>query len=228
MEPVVRVRNLTKIYGKGEMEVTAIADADLEVYPAELVAILGPSGSGKTTLLTGIGCIKEPTRGYIEIDGEVVYENGWTGVDLLRLRREKIGFILQSFNLIPFLTTLENVLIALDLVGIKGREARTRAVELLNYLEIGHRLNNYPENLSGGEKQRVAIARALANSPKVILADEPTAALDTERGKAVMAMLRKLAREKNSAVIVVTHDQRMVEGFDRIHQIRDGRIVDNN
>jgi putative ABC transport system ATP-binding protein len=225
MEPVVRVRDLTKVYGKGETAVTALADASLEVRPAELVAIIGPSGSGKTTLLTGIGCIKEPTSGYIEIDGQVVFDNGWQKVDLLRLRREKIGFILQSFNLIPFLTTLENVLIAMDLVGRRGTEARDKAVALLNYLQVGQRLDNYPENLSGGEKQRVAIARALANDPKVILADEPTAQLDTERGKAVMALLRQLAREKQSAVIVVTHDRRMVEGFDRIYFIEDGRIV---
>lgn len=225
MEPVVRVRDLTKIYGKGETAVTALADASLEVRPAELVAIIGPSGSGKTTLLTGIGCIKEPTSGYIEIDGQVVFDNGWRKVDLLWLRREKIGFILQSFNLIPFLTTLENVLIAMDLVGRRGTEARDKAVALLNYLQVGQRLDNYPENLSGGERQRVAIARALANDPKVILADEPTAQLDTERGKAVMALLRQLAREKQSAIIVVTHDRRMVEGFDRLYFMEDGRIV---
>jgi len=227
MEPVVRVRNLTKVYGSGETAVTALAHASLEVRPAELVAVLGPSGSGKTTLLTGIGCIKEPTSGYIEIDGQVVFEDGWKKVDLLRLRREKMGFILQSFNLIPFLTTLENVLIAMDLLGRRGKEARDKAVMLLDYLEVGHRLENYPENLSGGEKQRVAIARALANDPKVILADEPTAALDTERGKAVMALMRTLAKEKNSAVIVVTHDRRMVEDFDRIYRIEDGRIVNH-
>ena len=227
MEPVVRVRNLTKVYGSGETAVTALADASLEVRPAELVAVLGPSGSGKTTLLTGIGCLKEPTGGYIEIDGQVVFEDGWKRVDLLRLRREKMGFVLQSFNLIPFLTTLENVLIALDLLGRRGKEARGKAVALLDYLGVGNRLDNYPENLSGGEKQRVAIARALANDPKVILADEPTAALDTERGKAVMALMRTLAKEMNSAVIVVTHDRRMVEDFDRIYRIEDGRIVNH-
>jgi putative ABC transport system ATP-binding protein len=225
MGPAVRVRDLTKVYGKGETAVTALTGATLEAHPAELVAVLGPSGSGKTTLLTSIGCLKEPTSGYIEIDGEVVFDNGWQKQDLLRIRREKVGFILQSFNLIPFLSTLENVLIAMDLLGNKGKEARTKAVALLDYLQVGHRLESYPENLSGGEKQRVAIARALANDPKVILADEPTAQLDTERGRYVMALLRKLAKERSSAVIVVTHDRRMVEGFDRLYDIQDGRIL---
>jgi putative ABC transport system ATP-binding protein len=225
MEPAVRVRDLTKVYGKGETAITALTGATLEVHPAELVAVLGPSGSGKTTLLTSIGCLKEPTSGYIEIDGEVVFDNGWRKRDLLRIRREKMGFILQSFNLIPFLTTLENVLIAMDLLGHKGKEARVKATALLDYLQVGHRLESYPENLSGGEKQRVAIARALANDPKVVLADEPTAQLDTERGRHVMALLRKLAKERHSAVIVVTHDRRMVEGFDRIYDIQDGRIL---
>jgi putative ABC transport system ATP-binding protein len=204
--------------------VTALADACLEVLPAELVAIVGPSGSGKTTLLTCIGCIKDPTNGYIEIDSQVVYDNGWKKADLHRLRREKIGFVLQTFNLIPFLTTLENVFISMDLVGKRDHEAKDRAIELLDYLQVSDRIKNYPENLSGGEKQRVAIARALANDPKIILADEPTAQLDTERGKNVMELMRKLAREKNSAVIVVTHDRRMVEGFDRIYTHQDGRM----
>lgn len=227
MEPVVRVRKLTKVYGSGDTAVTALADASLEVFPAELVAIIGPSGSGKTTLLTAIGCVKEPTSGYIEIDGQVVFDNGWHKVDLLQLRREKIGFILQSFNLLPFLTTLENVLIAMDLVGRRGKEAREKATGLLDYLQVAHRLGKYPEGLSGGEKQRVAIARALANDPKILLADEPTAQLDTERGKTVMTLMRKLAKEKNSAVIVVTHDRRMVEGFDRIYMLEDGRMLNH-
>ena len=224
MMPVLRARNLTKTYGKGETMVTALADACLEVLPAELVAIVGPSGSGKTTLLTCIGCIKDPTNGYIEIDGQVVYDNGWKKTDLHRLRREKIGFVLQTFNLIPFLTTLENVSIAMDLVGKRDHKAKDKAIELLDYLQVSDRMKNYPENLSGGEKQRVAIARALANDPKIILADEPTAQLDTERGKNVMELMRKLARERNSAVIVVTHDRRMVEGFDRIYMLQDGRM----
>lgn len=227
MEPVVRVRKLTKVYGSGDTAVTALSDAGLEVFPAELVAIIGPSGSGKTTLLTAIGCVKEPTSGYIEIDGRVVFDNGWHKVDLLQLRREKIGFILQSFNLLPFLTTLENVLIAMDLVGRRGKEAREKATGLLDYLQVAHRLGTYPESLSGGEKQRVAIARAMANDPKILLADEPTAQLDTDRGKTVMSLMKKLAKEKHSAVIVVTHDRRMVEDFDRIYMLEDGRMVNH-
>ena len=180
----IEVENLTKIYGKGETAVTAIADATLQVQPGELVAILGPSGSGKTTLLTAIGLINEPTHGRVVIDGTTVANEGWlTGLDLKRLRREKLGFIFQHHNLIPFLTALENVMVALEINHLSRQEARSRATELLVSLNLGHRIESYPVALSGGEAQRVAIARALANNPKVILADEPTAALDTENGK---------------------------------------------
>ena len=223
----VQIEGLTKIYGGGDTEVVALADATFNVEPGELVAILGPSGSGKTTLLTTIGLVTEPTRGRVVLDGELIADNGWPpGLDLKRVRREKLGFIFQSHNLIPFLTAVENVMIALENNGIKTREARARSIEILKSLGLGHRLNHYPALLSGGESQRTAIARALANRPKVILADEPTAALDTENGKHVMALLKKLAVENNSAILVVTHDQRMVEGFDRIFTFSDGRIVD--
>ena len=222
----IAVDKLTKIYGKGETAVTAIADATLQVKPGELVAILGPSGSGKTTLLTCIGLINEPTHGTVVIDGTTVADEGWkSGIDLKRLRREKLGFIFQAHNLIPFLTARENVMIALEINNMTKNEARSRATELLASLKLDHRLNNYPSSLSGGEAQRVAIARALANKPKVILADEPTAALDTENGKNVMDLLKKLAVENHSAILVVTHDHRMVEGFDRIFQVSDGRIT---
>ncbi len=223
----IEVANLTKTYGKGETAVTAIADATLQVQPGELVAILGPSGSGKTTLLTSIGLINEPTHGKVAIDGTLVADEGWLpGLDLKRLRREKLGFIFQHHNLIPFLTALENVMVALEINHLSRPEAKSRATELLASLNLGHRMASYPKALSGGEAQRVAIARALANKPKVILADEPTAALDTENGKNVMALLKSLAVENHSAILVVTHDHRMVEGFDRIFQVRDGRIVD--
>jgi putative ABC transport system ATP-binding protein len=222
----IEVEKLTKIYGKGETAVTAIADATLQVKPGELVALLGPSGSGKTTLLTSIGLINEPTHGKVLIDGAMVADEGWLpGLDLKRVRREKLGFIFQAHNLIPFLTALENVMIALEINNLSRPEARNRATELLTALNIGHRLDSYPKALSGGEAQRVAIARALANKPKVILADEPTAALDTENGKNVMTLLKTLAVENQSAVLVVTHDHRMVEGFDRIFHVRDGRLV---
>uniref|UniRef100_C6E158 ABC transporter related protein n=1 Tax=Geobacter sp. (strain M21) TaxID=443144 RepID=C6E158_GEOSM len=222
----VEVENLTKIYGKGSTAVTAIADATLRVEPGELVAILGPSGSGKTTLLTSIGLITEPTHGKVIIDGVMVADEGWQpGLDLKRMRREKLGFIFQAHNLIPFLTALENVMVALELNNQPKKEAKRRAEELLVSLNLGHRFNNYPSGLSGGEAQRVAIARALANKPKVILADEPTAALDTENGKNVMSLLKTLAVENHSAILVVTHDHRMVEGFDRIFHVNDGRIA---
>lgn len=223
----IEVERLTKIYGKGETAVTAIADATLQVKPGELVAILGPSGSGKTTLLTCIGLINEPTHGTVVIDGTTVADEGWkSGIDLKRMRREKLGFIFQAHNLIPFLTAQENVMIALEINNVTKNEAKSRATELLASLNLGHRLGNYPSALSGGEAQRVAIARALANKPRVILADEPTAALDTENGKNVMGLLKKLAVENHSAILVVTHDHRMVEGFDRIFQVSDGRIID--
>jgi putative ABC transport system ATP-binding protein len=221
---VVRIENLTKIYGHGDAQTVALVDANLSVQTGELVALLGPSGSGKTTLLTSIGCINEPTRGRIELDGVCVYDDGWTGVDVRAVRRQKMGVIFQAYNLIPFLTVLENVELILVLNQVDREEAQARALELLDYLEIGHRWHHYPSEISGGEQQRVGIARALANNPKVLLADEPTAALDTQRGKIVMGLLRKLSREKDAAVVVVTHDVRMVEGFDRVHGIADGRI----
>jgi putative ABC transport system ATP-binding protein len=221
---VVRVENLTKIYGRGDAQTLALVDANLSVQKGELVALLGPSGSGKTTLLTAICCISEPTHGRIELDSETVFDEGWTGVDVRALRLQKMGVIFQSYNLIPFLMVLENVELILTLNHVDREHAQSRAMELLDYLEIAHRWHHYPSEISGGEQQRVAIARALANDPKVLLADEPTAALDTERGKIVMGLLRKLSREKEAAVIVVTHDVRMVEGFDRVYHIADGRI----
>ncbi len=203
----IDVQNLTKIYGKGDTAVTGIAEASLQVAPGELVAILGPSGSGKTTLLTSVGLINEPTHGKVILDGTTVADESWIpGIDLKRIRREKIGFIFQFHNLIPFLTALENVMVALEINDTAAKDAKKRAIELLEALNLGHRLNNYPVALSGGELQRVAIARALANRPKMILADEPTAALDTENGKNVMALLKKLAMENHSAILVVTHD----------------------
>ncbi|MDP3541018.1 MAG: ABC transporter ATP-binding protein [Elusimicrobiota bacterium] len=222
----VEVEKLTKIYGRGDTAVRAIEGATLRVKPGELVAILGPSGSGKTTLLTAVGLINEPTHGKVIIDGVTVADEGWKpGLDLRKIRREKLGFIFQAHNLIPFLTALENVMIALQINGAPQAAAEERATELLRALNLGHRLGNYPSALSGGERQRVAIARALANRPKVILADEPTAALDTENGRNVMALLKTLAVENHSAILVVTHDRRMVEGFDRIFEVHDGRIA---
>ncbi|MDA8161494.1 MAG: ABC transporter ATP-binding protein [Desulfobacteraceae bacterium] len=222
---VLIVKGLKKVFGEGELAVTALADIDFSVKKGELMALLGPSGSGKTTLLLCISLILEPTTGYIVINGHEIYKDGWTDVDMRRFRRENIGFIFQSHNLIPFLTATDNVALVMTLNGVSDREARRRSHELLDYLEIGHRADALPALLSGGEQQRVAIARALANEPVLILADEPTAALDTDRGRKVMALLKKIAGERNSAVITVTHDHRMIEGFDTVCELSDGRFV---
>jgi putative ABC transport system ATP-binding protein len=225
---VVRIEGLTKIFGSGRLEVRALENINLSVVQGDLVALLGPSGSGKTTLLLCISLILEPTTGKIVFDGQTIYQkNGWAGVDIRRMRREKIGFVFQSRNLIPFLTARQNVLFALNLIGLKGEKAERRVKELLEYMEIAERADYLPAILSGGEQQRVAIARALANKPRLILADEPTAALDTARGMKVMELLRKIAKENQSAVIVVTHDVRMVEGFDHVYHLKDGHINHN-
>ncbi len=223
---VVHVENLTKVYGSGETAVNALRGASVVARKGELVAILGPSGSGKTTLLTSMAGIIEPTSGRIIIGGTTTYSDGWRTRDLSRFRREHLGFIFQAHNLIPFLTARENVLVALQIQGTKGARAVRIAQELLDYLGVGDRQGHLPEQLSGGEQQRVAIARALANGPQVILADEPTAALDTERGRSVMALFRRIAREKGSAIICVTHDRRMIEGFDHIYHVKDGLVSD--
>jgi putative ABC transport system ATP-binding protein len=220
----VHIENLTKVYGSGHTAVTALTNANLTVHAGELTAIIGPSGSGKTTLLTTIAGIVEPTSGRIEVSGITCFNNGWKIRDCTKFRREHLGFIFQSHNLIPFLTARENVVVALNMRGTKGAKAKRIAEDLLDYLGVSERQRHLPAQLSGGEQQRVAIARALANSPQVVLADEPTAALDTDRGRSVMELFRKIAREKNSALICVTHDIRMIEGFDRIYHVKDGAV----
>lgn len=228
MKEVVFTSGLRKVFGSGDTEVVALAGADVRLDEGEVSAILGPSGSGKTTLLMCIGGILEPTSGLMRIGGADVYADGkWRTGDLRRLRREMMGFIFQAHNLIPFLTIIENVMIAAELVGMPKLEARSRSMELLDYLEVAHRAGKYPATLSGGERQRVAIARALVHGPRLILADEPTAALDTERGAKVITLLRKLAKERNVGVITVTHDVRMLDGFDRIYRMKDGVINGN-
>ena len=221
---VLEIRGVSQTFGQGDTAVQALKPTDLSVEAGELVALLGPSGSGKSTLLLAISLIQPPTTGRIAIDGQVLHDEGPTGVDIRAFRRRKVGFIFQQHNLIPFLTARENVLLMLELNGAGRREASRKARELLDYLEIGHRADDLPARLSGGEQQRVAIARALANDPVLVLADEPTAALDTGRGMKAMAMLRRLARERRSAVITVTHDHRMIEGFDTVYHLDDGRL----
>jgi putative ABC transport system ATP-binding protein len=221
---VLEVANLSKTFGEGALAVHALREASLRVEAGELVALLGPSGSGKSTLLLCVSLIEEPSAGSIRVNGRDAWRDGPVGLDARRYRRENIGFIFQGHNLIPFLTAQENVALALQLGGGDRRAAARRARELLDYLEVGHRADSLPAVLSGGERQRVAIARALANDPPIVFADEPTAALDTERGTKVMALLRRVAREKGTSVIVVTHDHRMVDGFDTAYAMDDGRL----
>lgn len=223
--PLVRLERISKHFGEGETRVDALREVSLDLYPRQVVALLGPSGSGKSTLLNVIGCILDPSAGSMELDGELVLEDGrWLRSDLRRLRLDKIGFIFQFHNLIPFLDATDNVALVLQLAGAEARSARRRAVELLDYLEVGHRKNAMPAKLSGGEAQRVAIARALANRPRIILADEPTAALDSKRAGIVMDLLRTVAVEQDAAIIAVTHDEKILDRFDRIFLLRDGRL----
>ncbi|MGB3865382.1 MAG: ABC transporter ATP-binding protein [Xanthobacteraceae bacterium] len=225
--PLVRLKGISKHFGEGETRVDALREVTLDVFPRQVVALLGPSGSGKTTLLNVIGCILDPSAGSMELDGERVLHDGvWQRHDLRRLRLDKIGFIFQFHNLLPFLDALDNVAVVLQLAGVDMATARKRAGELLDDLEVGHRKHAMPAKLSGGEAQRVAIARALANSPRIILADEPTAALDSKRATIVMDLLRKLARERDAAIIAVTHDEKIFDRFDRIFHLRDGRLAD--
>jgi putative ABC transport system ATP-binding protein len=221
---LVKLAGISKHFGEGETRVDALREVSLDVRAGEVVALLGPSGSGKTTLLNVIGCILEPSSGSVSLDGELVYENRWLRSDLRRLRLDKIGFIFQFHNLLPFLDATDNVALVLDLAGQERAVARKRAIELLDYLEVGHRKRSMPAQLSGGEAQRVAIARALANSPRIILADEPTAALDSQRAGIVMDLLRKLAAERDACIIAVTHDEKIFDRFDRIFHLRDGRL----
>ncbi len=221
---LVELYEIEKYFGTGQTRVPALQGISLEVRPGEVVGLLGPSGSGKSTLLNIIGCILEPSGGRMLLDGETVYENRWLKKDLRQLRLTKIGFIFQFHNLIPFLSALENVSLVLELTGRKKEPARERALELLDYLEVEHRGNAYPARLSGGEAQRIAIARALANSPKLVLADEPTAALDSHRAGVVMDLLRKVAMEQKTAIIVVTHDNKIFDRLDRLFRLRDGRM----
>ena len=214
---------LGKVYGQGASRVEALKGIDLGVRPGDFLIIMGPSGSGKTTLLTLLGLVNEPTTGRLVLGGRDIY--GGAPPDLARIRREEMGFIFQAPNLIPFLTARENVLLPLSLAGVHGEEAQNRVSQLLEYLEIAERAAQYPNQLSGGEQQRVAIARALANKPRIILADEPTASLDTDRALAVVRLLRRISRENAAAVLLVTHDHRLLTEVDEVIEMEDGRIA---
>lgn len=218
----IRIEGLKKRYGSGDTAVDALKGVDLQVAPGEVVGLVGPSGSGKSTLLKCLGAVIDPTAGRMVLGDELIYDNGWQVKDLRALRRDKIGFVFQAPYLIPFLDVTDNVALLPMLAGIPNQEARGRARELLTALEVQHRVSAMPSQLSGGEQQRVAIARGLINRPPVILADEPTAPLDSQRALAVIRILNQMAEQYQTAIIVVTHDEKIIPTFKRIYHIRDG------
>lgn len=218
----IHIENLSKRYGEGETAVFALKDVNMHVEPGEVVGLVGPSGSGKSTLLKCLGAVIEPTTGRMMLNDELIYDNGWKVRDLRALRRDKIGFVFQAPYLIPFLDATDNVALLPMLAGVANAEARARALELLTALDVQHRAKAMPAQLSGGEQQRISIARGLVNRPPVILADEPTAPLDSERAMAVIRILNEMARKYETAIIVVTHDEKIIPTFKRIYHIRDG------
>lgn len=222
----IRIENLRKVYGHGDTAVEALKNVNMEVAPGEVVGLVGPSGSGKSTLLKCLGAIIEPTSGRMTLGDEVIYEDAWKTPDLRALRRDRIGFVFQAPYLIPFLDVTDNVALLPMLAGMPNAQARQRALELLNALDVAHRAKADPAQLSGGEQQRVSIARALANRPPVILADEPTAPLDSERALGVVRILNDMALHAQTAIIVVTHDEKIIPTFKRIYHIRDGQTVE--
>lgn len=219
----ILIEGLRKVYGHGDTAVEALKDINMHVRPGEVVGLVGPSGSGKSTLLKSLGAIIEPTSGRMQLNSDVIYDDTWKVKDLRALRRDRIGFVFQAPYLIPFLNVTDNVALLPMLAGVPNAEARKRAVELLEALDVAHRAQAQPSQLSGGEQQRVSIARALVNRPPVILADEPTAPLDSERALGVVRILNRMARQAQTAIIVVTHDEKIIPTFKRIYQIRDGR-----
>jgi putative ABC transport system ATP-binding protein len=225
MVPAISVRGVTKTYSEGTSQVPALQGVDLDVEQGEVVLLMGPSGSGKTTLLSIMGCILRATSGSVKLSGREVADLSERELPAVRLAN--IGFVFQGFNLFPTLTAGENVELALDLKNIRSAQAKQEARRLLEHVGLGDKYDTFPSDLSGGQKQRVAIARALTASPKLILADEPTAALDSHTGHRVMQTMRELAHKHGRAVVVVTHDSRMLEFGDRIVHMEDGRIVES-
>ena len=226
MPAAIEIRGLTKRYGEGAAAVDALKGADMIVQPGEVVGLIGPSGSGKTTLLKCLGAVIEPTAGHMALAGETIYDDGWKVKDLRALRRDRIGFVFQAPYLIPFLDVTENVALLPMLAGLPNAKARERARQMLDALDVAHRAEAQVSQLSGGEQQRVSIARALVNQPPVILADEPTAPLDSERALTVVRILEEMAQRFQTAIIVVTHDEKIIPTFRRIFRIRDGRTYE--
>ncbi len=221
--PILEARDIKKSIATGAGDLHILKGVSMDLKPGELTLLMGPSGSGKTTLLSILGCILTATSGELNVSGQQAV--GRSAEGLADIRRQHIGFVFQGYNLFPTLTALENVMVALDVRNAKTFDPVAAATEALKAVGLGHRLHTYPSKLSGGEKQRVAIARSLAGSPSVILADEPTAALDSENGKAVMELLAEVAKDPTRAVLAVTHDHRTLGYADRIIRIEDGRIV---
>jgi len=221
----IKIENLVKKFGEGDNEVSVLEGADFTLHKGEFAALLAPSGSGKTVLLMMLGCVLEPTSGKITIGNEVVYDNKWLVKDDRELRRKKIGFIFQAHYLIPFLNIEENIALLPYENGEKPKDVKPRIKKILESLEISQKIESMPSELSGGQNQRVAIARALANNPDIILADEPTAALDKERAKSVVEMLKKMTREHNVTIIMVTHDHSLVSYCDKTLSIEDRKVV---
>ncbi|MDP2794765.1 MAG: ABC transporter ATP-binding protein [Sulfurisoma sp.] len=221
--PAIRLTGLKKRYGTGDAAVDALKGVDMTIWPGEVVGLVGPSGSGKTTLLKCLGAVIEPTGGHMELAGETIYDHGWKIPDLRALRRDRIGFVFQAPYLIPFLDVTDNVALLPMLAGKDNAAARRRALELLTALDVAHRARAQVSQLSGGEQQRVAIARSLANHAPIILADEPTAPLDSERALTVIRILNEMAVQYQTAIIVVTHDEKIIPTFKRIYHIRDGK-----
>ncbi|EMC8015089.1 ABC transporter ATP-binding protein [Listeria monocytogenes] len=218
------MKNISKNYQDGEQVIEVLKNVSLEVAQGEFVAIVGPSGAGKSTFLSIAGALLSPTEGEIAIGGKVL--NDLTSKELTKVRLDKVGFIFQGANLIPYLNVRDQLLVIAELSGEKGRGAKEKADELLKELGLTARENNYLESLSGGEKQRVAIARALMNDPDIILADEPTASLDANRGHKVVQMIADEVKRKNKAAIMVTHDERVLDLVDRVIRIEDGYLKD--
>jgi len=226
MQAAIAVRQLTKKYEEGATGTLALRGVDLDAWPGELLMLMGPSGSGKTTLLSIMGCILTATAGSVRVAGREVV--GMREKELPALRLQHIGFVFQGFNLFPTLTAGENVELMLDLKGTSRTQAKKRAQELLEQVGLAEKYASFPADLSGGQKQRVAIARALAGDPGIILADEPTAALDSNSGRKVMEMMAGLAHERGRAVVIVTHDPRVLSFADRMVKIEDGTIAEAN
>ncbi len=224
-EDVIVTKNLSKTYGKGDLQVKALKETDITIKKGDYIAIIGPSGSGKSTLMNLIGCLDRPSSGKLYIDDTDVYklkEN-----ELARIRREKIGFIFQKYNLIPTLTALENVMLSMGFAGVDSKSRIKKAKKLLDMVELSHRIEHKPSELSGGEQQRVAISRALGNNPTIVLGDEPTGNVDSKSGNKIMEILENI-NNKGETVIIVTHDPNIAKRASRILRIEDGVVREEN